>query len=247
MIGLMDGYRIGRLHRLLRHRAGLTQEELARKCGVGRWKIVQLEAGAIDELRFGDVARCFGALDGRLDVRGWYHGAAGDRLLDERHAMIQGQAVEIQGGFGWLAQVEVSFSDYGDRGSIDVLGWHPGTRSLAVEEVKSELGSIEGTLRPFDVKARLARKIALERYGWDAQFVGRILILPDDSSARRAVERHSAALNAVLPARSREVRAWLRQPVGNIGGIWFLSKVGSADAERNPSAIRRVRRPRPRS
>ena len=243
----MDGYRLGRLHRLLRHRAGMTQEELAGRCGVRRWKIVKLESGQIDDLRLGDVARYFGALDGRLDVRGWYHGAAGDRLLDGHHARLEGQVVEIQRRFGWLAQVEVSFSDYGDRGAIDVLGWHAATRALAVEEVKSELGSIEGTLRPFDVKARLARKVARERFGWDAQFIGRILILPDESSARRAVERHSAALNAVLPARSREVRAWLRHPVGNFGGIWFLSNGGSINTKRNPSAIRRVRRPRPRS
>ena len=243
----MDGHRLGRLHRLLRHRAGLTQGELATRTGVGRWKIVKLEAGEIGDLRFGDVGRCFGALDGRLDVRGWYHGAAADRLLDERHAQLEGQAVEIQRGLGWLTHLEVSFSDYGDRGSIDVLGWHPQTRALAVEEVKSELGSIEGTLRPFDVKARLARKIARERFGWEAQFVGRILILPDESSARRAVDRHCAALNTALPARSRELRAWLRQPVGNIGGIWFLSNVGSVIAKRNPSAIRRVRRPFSRS
>jgi len=243
----MDGYRLGQLLRLLRHRAGLTQQELAQKCGVGRWKIVKLEAGELDALRFGDVGRCLGALDGRLDVRGWHHGAAGDRLLDERHAGLKGLAVEIQRGFGWLTQVEVSFSDFGDRGSIDVLGWHAQTRALAVEEIKSELGSLEGTLRPFDVKARLARKIARERFGWDAQFVGRILILPDESSARRAVARHSAALDTVLPARSRELRAWLRRPVGNIGGIWFLSDVGSVNTKRNLSAIRRVRRPGPRS
>jgi len=160
---IVDGYRLGRLHRILRHRAGLTQEALALKCGVGRWKIVKLEAGKLDDLRVGDVERSLGALDARLDVRAWYHGAAGDRLLDQRHAALVGAAVELLRAYGWRAQVEVSFSNYGDRGSMDVLGWHAPSRALVVEEVKSEIGSIEGTLRPFDVKYRLAATIARDR------------------------------------------------------------------------------------
>ncbi|HSH21197.1 MAG TPA: helix-turn-helix transcriptional regulator [Candidatus Caenarcaniphilales bacterium] len=243
----MNGYRIGRLHRVLRHRAGLTQEELARKCSVGRWKIVKLEAGELADLRLGDVDRCFAALDARLDVRGWYHGAAADRLLDEGHAGLAAQAVDVLRPYGWVSQVEVSFSEFGERGSVDVLGWHATTGTLFVEEIKSEMGSIEGTLRPLDVKCRLAPKIALKRFGWSAKALGRILLLPEDRTARRAVDRHAAVLDVALPARSRELRSWVRQPRGGIAGIWFLTDVGGANGRRNPSAIRRVRRARPRS
>ncbi len=244
---IVDGYRLGRLHRILRHRARLTQEALALKCGVGRWKIVKLEAGELDALRIGDVERSLAALDARLDVRARYRGAAGDRLLDERQAALVGAAVELLRAYGWTAHVEVSFSDYGDRGSIDVFGWHAPSRALVVEEIKSELGSIEGTLRPFDVKCRLAPKIARERFGWDPHVIGRFLVLPEERTARSAVERHAAVLDASLPARSRALRSWLRRPVGSIAGIWFLTDVGPVNGMRNPSAVCRVRRPNPRS
>jgi hypothetical protein len=225
----------------------MTQEQLARRSGVARWRIVKLEAGAISDLRVRDVDRCLSALDARLDLRAWYHGAAGDRLLDERHAALVGRAVREMQRNGWEIRVEVSFSDYGDRGSIDILGWHAVERSLAVEEIKSELGSIEGTLRPFDIKCRLAGKIARERFGWDAATIGRILILPNETAARRAVERHSSALNASLPARSRAIRSWLREPAEPIGGIWFVSDVQLANGKRNPSGIQRIRPTQPRS
>jgi len=247
MIRLVDGYKIGRLARLLRHRAGMTQAAMAALTGVRRWKLVKLEAGDIAKLRFGDVDRCLAALDARLDVRAWHHGAAADRLLDERHASLVGEIVRILRRHGWIVEVEVSFSDYGDRGSIDVLAWQPLGRVLAVLEIKSELGSLEGTLRPFDMKFRLAPKIVRERFGWQPLTIGRILVLPEDRTARRAIERHSVVLDVALPARSRQLRTWLRNPVGGIAGIWFLTERQHSNLARNPSAIRRVSRGNSRS
>ena len=58
----------------------------------------------------------------------------------------------------------------------------------------------------------------------------RVLVLPEDRTARRAIERHAAAVDAALPARSREVRTWLRQPVGSVAGVWFLTDVGLVNA-----------------
>jgi predicted transcriptional regulator len=47
----MDGRRVGRAHRAIRHRLGLRQADVAAKAGIGRWKIVMLEAGEVDDLR----------------------------------------------------------------------------------------------------------------------------------------------------------------------------------------------------
>lgn len=243
----MDGYRLGRLHRILRQRAGLTQDELARRSDVARWKIVLLESGRAAELRIGDVERCFAALDARLDVRAWYHGAAADRLLDEGHAVLVGAKQVLVARYGWQPHPEVTFSEFGERGSIDLLAWHPARRALLVDEMKTELGSVEGTLRPFDAKCRLAIKVAGERFGWRPVVVGRMLVLPDDRTVRRTVERHADVLFGALPAHSRALRSWIARPEGNIAGIWFLSTGQPANVTRNPSSIRRVRMPRPRS
>jgi transcriptional regulator with XRE-family HTH domain len=243
----MDGYRLGRLHRLLRKRAQMTQADVSQRCGVARWKIVRLEAGRASELRIGDVEHCLAALGGRLDVNAWYRGAAADRLLDETHAVIVGHKRQVLVSHGWVVHTEVSFSEYGERGSIDLLAWHPPTRTLLVDEVKSEIGSVDGTLRPFDIKCRLAPKIAGARFGWKPAAMGRMLILPDDRSVRRTVERHAGVLYGALPARSRALRRWVAKPEGDVAGIWFLTIAHSGDIKRNPSAIQRVRRRSSRS
>ena len=47
----------------------------------------------------------------------------------------------------WILAPEVSYSIFGERGVIDILAWHPTRRALLVIELKSELTSIEETLR----------------------------------------------------------------------------------------------------
>jgi hypothetical protein len=117
----------------------------------------------------------------------------------------------------------VTFSEYGERGSIDILAWHAATRSLLVCEVKSTLGSLEETSRMLDVKERLAPGIGRRPFGVAASTISRVLILPDDTTVRRIVAAHHATLAATYPARGREFRVWLHAPSGRIRAIWFLS------------------------
>ena len=243
----MDGGRLGRAHRMLRQRQRLTQADASARSGVARWKIVRLEAGRSAELRLQDIERCFSVLDAHLDVRVWHHGAAIDRLFDEGHARLVAQMALLLREHGWEVKVEVSFSEFGERGSFDLLAWHPGKQALLVQEMKTELGSVEGTLRPFDAKCRLAIKVVGERYGWKPLIMGRMLVMPEERTVRRQVGRFAGLLYGQLPARSRALRSWAVAPTGNIAGIWFLTEVQPVDGKRNPSAILRVRRSRPRS
>ncbi len=109
-----------------------------------------------------------------------------DRLLDEGHARLSGQTLKLLRGWGWDAQVEASFAHHGERGSIDILAWHALSRTLVVVEIKSELGSVEGLLRPLDVKARLAGGIAAERFGWRAAQVCSMVVRPENARVRPA-------------------------------------------------------------
>ncbi len=233
--------RVARLHRRLRQRAGLTQQALSERCGVPRWKIGRLEADDIERLRVDEVERCLAALGAELELVARYRGAQADRLVDEVHARLVAHVAGVLSGLGWFVRVEVTFSEYGERGSYDILAWHAVARALLVIEVKSELGSIEGTLRPLDAKVRLARAVAGTRFGWHASVVAAALVLPEDGSARRAVQRHGAVLRPTLPAASRELHRWLRHPNRSIAGIWFVSAPAGQAWGRSPSSIRRVR------
>jgi hypothetical protein len=160
----------------------------------------------------------------RLYLSPWWHGAAADRLLDERHAELVERLVALFRERGWLVEVEVSFNEWGERGSIDVLAWHPTKCAAAVCEAKTAFGSLEETNRILDVKVRIAPVIIERRLGWRPAAVGRILLVPGSSTIRRTLASHAATMASKYPARGREVRAWLRDPSRDLSAIYFLSE-----------------------
>jgi hypothetical protein len=118
--------------------------------------------------------------------------------------------------------VELTYSEFGERGSIDVLGIAREPGAAAVCEVKSAFGSLEETNRSLGVKVRLAPGLVRDQLGWTTRAIGRFLVVPRDNSIRRAIERHSATMGSLYPGRTPDVRAWLRNPVRDLGAIWFV-------------------------
>ena len=170
------------------------------------------------------LRRVFAAVDAGFEAQVLWRGAGLDRLVDADHARLAGIAADRLRRYRWdPVLVETTYSIYGERGSIDVFGRRREGRAAVVEEIKTSLASIEATLRKLDEKARLVRdRLARERLGWQPRSVGRMLVLPDDTSARRAVARHASSLDLALPARGADVRRWLREPEGDLAGILFL-------------------------
>jgi len=142
-----------------------------------------------------------------------------DRLLDEGHAALLGRVAKVLEAAGWVVRPEVTFSVYGERGSIDLVGWHPASSILAIVEVKTDLVSVEETLRRHDVKARLGARLVQERFGWEPRSGARLLVLPEASTPRRRVARHDPVLSRAYPLRGAAVRSWLRRPAGGDGAI----------------------------
>ncbi|MEP7159017.1 MAG: hypothetical protein ABI797_06285 [Chloroflexota bacterium] len=216
--------RLGRLLRLIRRRSGQTQVELAIAAQVPLNDLKFVEAGRAEGVRLGRVRALFEAVDARARVVPWWNGAAADRLLDERHAAVGERAVRfIETLDDWLTEMEVSFSEFGERGSIDLLATDRKAGAAAVGEIKSAIGSLEETNRMLDVKVRLAPTIVFKRHGWRPKTVAKILIVPRDMSIRREIEKHEATMRSAYPARSREIRAWFRKPAEPISGIWFVT------------------------
>ena len=224
----------------------MRQADIASAAAIPRRRVVGLENARLARLRLGEIEASFAALGARLILTVHYRGAALDRLLDDLHALIVAAVLRVLTAYGWETHVEVTFSSSGDRGSIDILAWKPAERALLVVEIKSELPGVDPVLRPLDVKVRLAPLIASQRFGWKAETVSRVVVLPEERTARRLVARHDEVFGRALPARSREIRRWLLAPRGQLSGLWFLSVGRPGDAARNCSSIRRVQRPRSR-
>ena len=104
-------------------------------------------------------------LEIQIDVIPRWRAEGLDRLLDEGHAAIVEALVRRYAAAGWDVAVEVSFAIGGERGSVDVLAFHPPTRTVAVNEVKSAVPDVQATIHGLDRKSRLARQLAAQR-GW---------------------------------------------------------------------------------
>jgi transcriptional regulator with XRE-family HTH domain len=242
----MDDQRVGAALRAIRRRRGLRQLDVARLAGVDQTTISRIERGRLDSLAVRTLRAVFAVLDARYESGIWWRAGDLDRLLDERHAALCSATAAAISRRGWDVHPEVSFSIYGERGSIDILAYRQSDRALLVGEIKSELVSIEETLRRLDVKRRLASQIARDRLGVAPALVGCVLVLPERGSSRAAIARHEAVMRAALPDRAAHVHAWLARPSMSLSAIWFLSDRSGRPATRTPAGAHRVRVPRAR-
>ncbi|MEO8511679.1 MAG: helix-turn-helix transcriptional regulator [Chloroflexota bacterium] len=215
--------RVGSVLALLRKRKAWRQADLARVSGVSRATVSRLERGQFECVSVGSLRRVAKALEARIDLMPRWRAGELDRLLDAGHAALVATVVErLRAAHGWIAQPEVSFSIWGERGSIDILAFHPLSGMLLVIEVKTMFTDLQETLANFDRKRRLAVQIAAER-GWKAASVSSWLVMADTHTNRRRVATNDVVLHAALPADVRTMHRWIAKPSGPIHALSFLS------------------------
>jgi transcriptional regulator with XRE-family HTH domain len=167
--------------------------------------ISRIERAGAERLSVRALQRVATALAARIDVRLFWQGENLDCLLDHDHARLVERTLRWLGEAGWLAVPEVTFQIGSERGSIDVLAWHSPTEALLVVEVKSVVPDVQAMLAGIDRKALLAPRLALDRR-WKVRSVSRVLLLPDDRTARGRIDEFRATFDRVFPARTAEIR-----------------------------------------
>jgi len=241
----VNAERLGRLVRRLRVRAGLTQAMLAARASVGRQAVSLLERGHVARLRWETVERIAAAVGARLDVRLLWNGPELDRLLDAGHAALGAAVKRRLERWGWVVRVEVSYSRYGERGRIDLLGLDPASGVLLVVELKTELVDVQALLGSIDAKARLARHVA-DHFGWEVRAVVPAIVFAEHRTTRERLARLDALFDR-YSLRGRAAISWLRRPeaAGSAlpGGILWFTELG---ADRSPRFHDRARYRRPR-
>jgi hypothetical protein len=167
------------------------------------------------------LRRCLSALIVDIDftVRG--DRAGYERLADERHAGLETVWARTLRGRGWQVWPEHSFSHFGERGRVDLLCWHPATRTLAVVEIKTEIADSQALLGVLDAKVRLGTVMARQLGLPPPASVVPILILAASMTNRRRVAQ-LAPLFERFDVRGPVARAWLRRPSG-VDGVLFFS------------------------
>jgi len=220
---VVDLVRFGVVIRALRRRRGWRQADLAAAAGVSQDVISLIERGLGGRMPVETLARVAAALEARLKLDILWRAGELDRLLDEGHALLTAELTRRLTSFDWTVQIEVTYDVYGSKGSIDVFAWHGPTSSLLVVEIKTEVTAGEATLRKLDEKARLGRRIAIERFGWRPETVSRLLVVEATATARRRVARGAGLFDAALPLRGTAARRWLRRPSDSVAGLLFLA------------------------
>jgi transcriptional regulator with XRE-family HTH domain len=237
---VVDDQQVGLALRAIRIRRAWRQEDVARRARVSRERVSQIERGGAGSLPLEQVRRVAAALDGRLDVYVRWHGGDLGRLLNARHAaMHEAMAAHLRELRTWTFEPEVSFSIYGERGVIDILGWHRGERAVLAIELKTAFVDINETMATLDRKARLAATIARER-GWDPVSTSVWLVVSDGRTNRRVLAAHANVLRAKYPKDGRTIRGWLSRPIGQVTALSFLPDVGRVPIGRGHRNVRRV-------
>jgi transcriptional regulator with XRE-family HTH domain len=202
----MDTLRLGRMLRMVRLRRNWRQVDVAARAHLSAAAVGRHENGRVLSLRaLESHAAVFGL---RLELR--LLGRAGDigRLADEDHAaLIEWLAAWLRAR-GFLVELEASFSEWGERGRVDLLAFHPHSGTLLLVEVKTRLIDLQELIGGIGVKERLAATLARRR-GWTANKVAVLLAIADGIANRAVVRAHPESF-ADWPPRPLSLRTVTR-------------------------------------
>lgn len=240
----MEDVAVGRVIRAIRRRRGLRQADVAASCDVSQQSISQLERGRIEHVSLAAARRVARALEVELAIEPKWRGPSLAQLLDQRHAAVVDVVVQTMQACGFEVLVEYSFSHFGERGAVDVLGWTAARRALVIVEVKTRIVDLQDLLGAVDRKRRLVPLLVARDRGWQPASIGTLIVLPESSTTRDAVSRHAATFAVAFPGRNVAVRKWLRTPVGELRAVWFVRDTSQRCLPR--SAGDRIRAAAPR-
>ncbi|MGI8828572.1 MAG: hypothetical protein ACR2I5_02200 [Candidatus Limnocylindria bacterium] len=226
-----------RLFRLARVRRDLRQVDVSDESGLSRTSIANHELGHIEDATVRALRQHAEALGLTLEIT--MRGPTGEIVNDEEHALATQWVKRQLEPIGWTTDAEASFSIYGERGRIDLLGWYAQRRIVLIDEQKTDLPDVQDLLGTLDVKERLARQIARER-GWDADSVAVLLVITRTNRNLRTVKRFEAMFSR-FNLRGADAVRWLRDPHGSARLLIFVppSAVGRAAWRNGRQRVRR--------
>ena len=238
----VDDIRVGGLIRAVRLRRGWRQEDVAAAAHVSRSQVSRVERGRLAELRLCELRSIADALEVRLPFAPLWRGGEADLVVNERHGLMHERLATMFAKLPeWACSPEVTFSVYGERGSIDLLAWHPIRRALLVVELKTEIPDPASLVAQVDRYRRLAAGIVRAR-GWIPESVSVWVVVADSSMNRRRLALHRTMLRNRFPVEGRRMRSWLRKPAGSVAALSFMADDRAGSTLRKAAPTRRVSR-----
>jgi transcriptional regulator with XRE-family HTH domain len=243
----MDDLRVGLVLRAVRRRLGWRQLDVGERAGVSQKLVSLVEAGRLGSVSLRSLRAIAGVLEVRLSIEPLWRGGQLPRLLDADHAKLVNAVASLMHRRGWATLVEYTFNHFGDRGSVDLVGWHPRHCALVLVEVKGRIVDVQDLLAGVARKRRIVPELLAKERGWRPVCVGQLLVVGEADAQRRLVARHASIFSATFPQRGREARGWLAHPTGPLSALWFLSNTNRVTGTRQGTSPERIRAPKPRS
>ncbi len=214
---------------------------ISRRARLSQAVVSRVERGKAASVRLGKVLHLVEALEASVDLGLRWRGGDLPRALNAGHAaMHEAAARSFRRHPDWTAVPEATFAIYGERGAIDVLAFHPWSRSLLVVELKTQIVDVQGLIGAVDRYRRLGPRVAAAR-GWRPAAVSSLVLIRDTTTNRRAVSAHGAVLRAAFPLERRAMGQWLRNPSGAVNGLAFLADSHVRTVSARQAGVRRVR------
>jgi transcriptional regulator with XRE-family HTH domain len=234
----------GTRFRAVRVKRGWRQQDVAIRAGVHRTVVSNIERGHLAAMSIGTILAVARSLDIQVSLTARWHAADLDRLVNSRHARLHESVAQWFGSAlpEWVLDPEVTFSIYGERGTIDILAWHPRDRALIVIELKTDIVDVNQLMGQMNQRRRLARQIARDR-GWDPVTISTWVIVANGRTNRARLAAHRAVLRNAFPLDGRSMQGWLRRPDRSVAALslWERGEHGAANADL--AARHRVRVP----
>lgn len=233
----MQDMRLGALFRVIRVRKNERQQDVAARAGISPAAVARHERGNLQTTSVRAVRVHGEALGLRVELT--VRGPVDERLLDEEHAAVANYLKHWLESLGWVVAAEQSYSEYGERGRIDLFCWHPEREVVLVVEIKTEIRDAQEVLGSLDIKARLAKTIARKR-GWNARSVAVLLAITETDRNVAWVTRLDA-LFATYRVRGAAARRWLAGPSAEPTHLLLVVKPREAGLETWRNGRERVR------
>lgn len=230
------------LLRLARVRLDLRQADVSQRADISRTSVAEHELGRIEGATIRSLRSHAEAVGLTLGIV--LRGPTGEVVKDEEHALLTQWTKRLLDARGWDTEAEASFSIYGERGRIDLLGWFAARHIVLIDEQKTDLPDVQDLLGTLDAKERLAKQIARER-NWNSEAVAVLLVITRTSKNLRTVQRFSTLFDR-FSLRGEAALRWLGDPTGPARMLIFVPPA-AVGRQTWRNGRRRVRRGPPRS
>jgi len=195
---------VAQLIRDARTMLDISQHDLAVAVGVTRAYIGRIEAGRANPT-VDLIDRLAQSLGIGVRLMGDLPVVESERQSDAVHAWCSGYVSRRLRRLGWEVRREVLVGSGNRRGWIDIVAFHPHTRTLLLIEIKTwldDLGAVERQIGRYEQSWRAVA----EAFGWRPALWSPWLLVTQTAQADEFIRRNRSTLRDAFPLRASAMR-----------------------------------------